>query len=416
MNDAPEGRADIFNRAWKIIEQDSSIPPENKAGILKMIEALMKAADIPPADDQTQAVTREIISKHALLMLVKQQADELETLKNLSLNLTSSLDLQTILDAVVSEAMRLVKNSHSAHIYLYSEGYLSFGASLTSTGEINKPFSTPRPNGLTSLAVNSGEQIIVEDISSHSLYENAPSEWTGSIISIPLKSNKAIVGVMNLSRIITGGFPASELRLLGLLADQAAVAISNARLHKVVKDLANTDSVTGLPNRRALDERLLEEVRYAKRMGTEFAVVMMDMDGFKNVNDTFGHALGDEVLNSLFNYLADNMRETDFLARYGGDELTLVMRNTGVENAEIVTRKVIDLVKDYKFPFPSNQPIDIGITAGIAVYPVHTRIPGDLLRAADAALYQGKKHHRGSYVVARKSTGPLDAVTTIRRR
>ena len=101
------------------------------------------------------------------------------------------------------------------------------------------------------------------------MYKNAPREWTGSIISIPLKSGDSIVGVMNLSRFITGAFPASELRLLDMLADQAAVAISNARLHTVVKEPANTDSVTSLPNRRALDERLEEEIHYAQRMNTE---------------------------------------------------------------------------------------------------------------------------------------------------
>jgi diguanylate cyclase (GGDEF)-like protein len=142
---------------------------------------------------------------------------------------------------------------------------------------------------------------------------------------------------------------------------------------------------------------------------------MMDLDGFKNVNDIFGHAVGDEVLHSLFNYLAETVRETDFLARYGGDELTLVMRNSGLEAAEIVTSKMIDSVKDYKFPFPGNQHVKLGITAGIAIYPLHTRIAGDLLRAADAALYQGKKHHRGAYVIAKKNTGPLNAATLVKQ-
>lgn len=414
MSAERKDKNDVFHRAWKIIEQDTSIPLEDKEGVLKLIQVLIEAAESSPyprsKDNQIKTFTQEIISKHSLMTMVKQLADELDALKNLSLNLTSSLDLQTVLDAVVGEAMRLVKNARTAHIYLYSDGALSFGASLNIDGVINKPFSTPRANGITNLAINNGTQIIVEDISTHPLYKNAPKDWAGSIISIPLKSNNSTVGVMNLSRSISGEFTKSELRLLGLLADQAAVAISNARLHKVVKDLANTDSVTGLPNRRALDERLEEEIRYTKRMKTDFAVIMMDLDGFKNVNDTYGHAVGDEVLHSLFNYLADNMRETDFLARYGGDELTLVMRNAGLETAEAVMRKILELVKEYKFPFPDHKPVKLGITAGIAIYPIHTRNAGDLLRAADAALYQGKKHHRGTYVVA-KGTGPLDALT-----
>ncbi|MDD2923513.1 MAG: sensor domain-containing diguanylate cyclase [Anaerolineales bacterium] len=418
MDADSKNKTDVFNRAWKIIEQDTSIPPEDKESILKLIKALIEAAESAPYPNQKNApvktFTQEIISRHALMSMVKQQADELDALKDLSLNLTSSLDLQTVLNAVVSEAMRLVRNARAAHIYLYSNRELSFGASLNVSGVVNKPISTPRPNGITYLAAHSGERIIVEDMANHPLYKNAPKEWAGSIVSIPLRSNDSIVGVMNLSRSITGGFNKSEMRLLGLLADQAAVAISNARLHKIVKDLANTDSITGLPNRRALDERLQEEVRYAQRMRTEFAVVMMDLDGFKNVNDTFGHAVGDDVLRSLFNYLARNMRETDFLARYGGDELTLVMRNTGLKDAEAVAHKIIELVQNYKFPFPNNREINLGITAGIAVYPLHTRITGDLLRAADAALYQGKKHRRGEFIIAKGVTGPLGAVTLLR--
>src|SRR5690606_22742950 len=172
----------------------------------------------------------------------------------------------------------------------------------------------------TALVAKSGKQIMVEDMSNHPLFKNIPKNWNGSIIGIPLKFKDEIVGVMNLSRTVTGHFSRSEIRLISLLADQAAVAIFNASLYKRVTHMANTDSVTGLPNRRALDERLHEEWRYASRTGSEFAVVMMDLDGFKTVNDNFGHNVGDDLLYSLFNFRAQKMRGSDFLARYGGDE------------------------------------------------------------------------------------------------
>jgi diguanylate cyclase (GGDEF)-like protein len=220
---------------------------------------------------------------------------------------------------------------------------------------------------------------------------------------------------MNLSRSTIGGFTRAELRLLGLLSDQAAVAISNASLHKLVAEQANTDSVTGLPNRRALDERLQEDIRYAKRMGSSFSVVMMDLDGFKNVNDTHGHVVGDEILHSLFNALAENIRPTDFLARYGGDELTLITREADQAVAEVVTQKIIQLVRNYVPPIPGNKNIKLGITCGIALYPTHASNAGDLLRASDAALYQAKKHHRGSYSIAKGVTGPLHPITIPRK-
>ena len=416
-----ERQKNIFHRAREIIKQDDSIAEEEKEGIFKLIQVLVEVADLGPSkqgkdESSSTAFTQEIISRHALMAAVKQQIDELDSLKKLSLNVTSSLDLQTVLDTVVAEAMRLVKNARAAHIFLYSHGKLEFGSSLTAEGSKNMPISMPRKEGLTATVVGSGVPIIVEDITNHPLYEKSPQDWSGSIIGVPLKFNKSIVGVMNLSRSIAGGFTRAELRLIGLLADQAAVAISNASLHQQVAAQANTDSVTGLPNRRALDERLQEEIRYARRMNTMFSVVMMDLDGFKTVNDTFGHVIGDELLYSLFNHLAENIRPTDFLARYGGDELTLITREADQEMAERVTQKIIDLVKDYKPAFMENKTIQLGITAGIAIYPTHLKTAGDLLRAADAALYQAKKHNRGQYSVAKVATGPLDPITIPRKQ
>ncbi|MCE7859414.1 MAG: GGDEF domain-containing protein [Chloroflexi bacterium CFX2] len=403
----------VFSRAWEIISHDNSIPPEEKKAILKLIQVLIEARERFPDPQKTEGdnvkpITQEIISKHSLMSTVKHQADELDALQRISLNLTSNLDLQKVLDAMVTEAINLVKNAHAVHFYLFDRGTLEFGASLNVNGERNKPISTPRKEGLTHSVVKTGKPIIVEDISTHPIYKDRPAGWAGSIIGIPLKFKDEILGVMNLSRTVTGRFSRSELRLINLLADQAAVAIYNARLYKRLSQMANTDSVTGLPNRRALDERLQEEWRLAQQTGLPFTVVMMDLDGFKGVNDNFGHNVGDELLYSLFNFLAQRMRSSDFLARYGGDELTLVMRSTDIEAAQTVTRKVIELMTEYRFPFPTGKEMKLGITAGIAVYPTHALNPSDLLRAADSALYHAKKYNRGQFTLAKGVTGKLN--------
>lgn len=420
MKNKSEDQDGIFHRAWEIINNDTTIPSEEKEGIMKLIRVLLEAAESSPypgeKSNQAKTFTQEIISRHSLITMVKQQADELDALKKLSLNLTSSLDHQTVLDAIVNEAMRLVKHARAAHIFLYVHGRLDFGASLTAKGERNKPFAMPRMDGLTYSVANNRQQIIIEDMANDPLYKGLNTNWDGSIIGIPLLFNNSIVGVMNLSRSTIGGFSSAELRLLGLLADQAAVAISNVSLHKQVTEQANTDSVTGLPNRRALDERLEEDIRHAKRMSSEFSVVMMDLDGFKNVNDTHGHVIGDEILRFLFNYLAENIRDTDFLARYGGDELTLIIRDADQAVAENVTQKIIELVNEYNPTIPGIKNIKLGITAGIAIYPAHSKNASDLLRAADAALYQAKKYHRGSFSFAKGATGELDPITVQRKK
>ena len=119
----------------------------------------------------------------------------------------------------------------------------------------------PQIQWITYTVARQGETITVEDMQNHPIFTNAPQTWTGSIISIPLKVGDIVVGVINLARSSMGGFSNSELRLLGLLSDQAAVAISNANLHQMISYQAYSDTFTGLPNRRALDERLEEEVQ-----------------------------------------------------------------------------------------------------------------------------------------------------------
>ena len=356
---------------------------------------------------ESRILAEKLISSQALLSLATQQADELDALKILSLNLTASLDLPTVLDAVVKEAMRLVNNARTAHIFLYINNKLEFGSSLDSGGQRNRVFSQPREDGLTETVARNGKIIIVEDMKNHSLYKNAPPDWSGSIIGMPLKMGEKVVGVMNLSRDRIGGFSTSELRLLYMLANQAAVAISNASLHQSISKKAYTDTVTGLPNRRALDEHLEAEIINARRTTSPFAAIMMDLDGFKSVNDTFGHDIGDQVLRVVFNVIASGIRSSDFIARYGGDEITLLLAKSDAQAARLVTEKILENLANFEYKAPDGKSIKLGISGGIAIYPTHGRSGSELLRAADAALYEAKKRQRGTFFLAKATTGPL---------
>ena len=408
-----DARLEILNQARGLVAGIPNISPAQSEELLKLLQVLIEAiernAGTEEASRQVRPLAEGLIQNRNLVFTLKQQADELDALKKLSLNLTSSLDLQTVLDAVVTEAMRLVKNARTAHIFLYENGKLEFGASLNDDGMRNTPLALPRSYGLTYTVARNGEQIIIEDMQKHPFYSNTPGDWLGSIIGIPLKFNDNIVGVMNLSRSTRGGFSASELRLLGLLADQAAVAISNASLHQTVSRQAYSDMVTGLPNRRALDERLDEEVIKARRTGNTFAVIMVDVDGFKSVNDTYGHAVGDQVLRGIFNFLATGLRSTDFLARYGGDELTLILSQSDPPAAVIVVQKILEMVQQFVFEAPNGDKIHLGLSCGMAMFPVHANTAANLLRAADEALYRAKKQQRGSFLTARGFTGELRA-------
>ena len=404
-----DSRLETLKEAKRSLEK-GGIEPNDREELIALLGILISAIDKAGGNEEDEelslSLASSLVSSQALLSLLKQQSAELDALRKLSLNLTSSLDMPTVLDAIVQEAMRLVNNTRAVHIFLYRNQVLEFGAALKSDGSTTL-FSVPRQDGLTYAVARGEKTIVVEDMKSHPIYQNAPSSWEGSIIGIPLKMNKQVVGVMNLSRSIVGGFTSAELRLLNLLADQAAVAISNASLHQQISRKAYSDTVTGLPNRRALDERLEKELQMSRRSGQSFAIIMMDLDGFKAVNDTYGHTLGDQVLRVFFNYMAQGMRTTDFLARYGGDELTLIMSQTNLASAVLVGEKITEKMKKFFFKAPDDKRITLGISGGIAVYPNHGHTAAELLRAADEALYRAKRHERGKFLEAKAEPGAL---------
>ncbi len=354
-------------------------------------------------------ISSNILESQHLLIMLRQQTAELNALRRLSLHLSSSLDLSTVLRAVVSDARDLLENSRTVHIFLYNrqKDLLEFGAALDESGLKEKSFAEPRQNGLTYQVARRAETIIVPDMKKDPIYKDAPPEWNGSILGMPLKFEDTVVGVMSISRTVPGDFSKSDLRFLYLLAEQAAVAISNARIHAQISKEANSDTLTGLPNRRALDEHLESELASAHRTGHSFATVMMDLDGFKEVNDQYGHAVGDEVLQRLFTYLAKGLRTSDFLARYGGDELTLVLHQSDMPATKLVTDKMLDKLDKFVFTLPDGQELNIGMSGGIALFPIHGQTASQLLRAADAALYRSKKHQRGNFTIAKPVTGHL---------
>jgi len=401
-------RLNILKEAYQVLERQGESPIAREY-LLKLLDILATSLEkySPGSDGREEELARQLIEHRSLLLMLKQQTDELDALKKLSINLTSSLDLPDVLDAVVTEAMRLVVNTRDVNIFLYKNQKLSFGAALDADGTRNKLWSKPRSNGLTYTVARSGQTVLVENVREHPLFQNITETWSGSIIGMPLKVGDMVVGVMNLSRSKSGPFSPSELRLLSLLADQAAVAISNASLHQLISRQAYSDTLTGLPNRRALDERLEEEVMAARRNNYSFAVIMMDLDGFKDVNDTYGHSTGDDVLRLVFNQMARGVRNTDFLARYGGDELTLILSQSDLSSAQIVSEKIVEGMKKLKPKLPDGRKFILSISGGIALYPIHGRTGPDLLRAADTALYQAKKYNRGTFQIARGVTAPL---------
>lgn len=356
--------------------------------------------EVRQAVEEVQPALVQVLSRQAAIALMRvkevqhlrRRASMLETLRQITLTMTASLELSEVLSHILESVDRLLQgNLENAHIFLHEDGQLHFGAARFRGRPQHEPFTTPRPDGLTARVARQGRPIVVLNTASDPLFAPWPA-WRGSILGLPLKIGERVVGVMNIAHRYPNAFGTEELQMLQLLADQAAIAIENARLHRLVTDQAVTDELTRLPNRRALDARLEEEIQRARRYGGHFSVMMLDLNGFKHINDHFGHPVGDRVLRQIAARMRRALRESDFLARYGGDEFAIILPQSDAEAARAVARKISDTISGTPLDLPDSSSTLLTLGIGVACYPQHGETAAELLRAADSALYVAKDH------------------------
>jgi diguanylate cyclase (GGDEF)-like protein len=214
----------------------------------------------------------------------------------------------------------------------------------------------------------------------------------GSLLSLPVVHQGRLLGVLNLQRSGTDAFAAEEVELLAAVADQAAMAIQNARLHAETVALSITDALTGLANRRHLFRQLEQEVARTARFRTQVALVMLDLDHFKELNDAAGHIAGDAVLRQVAEVLRGQVRRVDIVARYGGEEFCLVLPQVSKADAVEVAEKLRRSIAEQSFSHAA--PGSITASAGVAHLPTDAGTLETLLEAADAALYASKRRGR----------------------
>ena len=196
-------------------------------------------------------------------------------------------------------------------------------------------------------------------------------------------------------------FQVGERDLFHYLAAQAAVSIENVDLHETVQRQAVTDELTGLFNHRRFQEALENEVERARRFDQELGLVMLDIDNFKQVNDTYGHQQGDLVLREVARVLREFSREIDEPARYGGEELAVVLPQTDLDGAFNLAERVRVGIEQLELPLLEG-PGTMSVTAsfGVAVFPECAGDPKRLVGAADAALYEAKQSGKNNVVRA----------------
>jgi diguanylate cyclase (GGDEF)-like protein len=191
------------------------------------------------------------------------------------------------------------------------------------------------------------------------------------------------------------------------LGSQASIALENVRLHRLVARQASTDGLTELANRREFEDSLANEISRAERFGGTLALILADLDNFKQVNDRFGHQAGDEVLRSFADILRETMRDIDVAARYGGEEFAILLPQTDIGGAEALAERLREAVEARAMAEVADGPVTVTSSFGVASFPEASTGLG-LFAAADEALYRAKRAGKNCVVCA-ETNGPVRA-------
>ena len=220
-----------------------------------------------------------------------------------------------------------------------------------------------------------------------------------SFLAVPLKAQKRVSGALLLTRQ-GDSFSARELRLLRIYCNQAAVVLENAMVHERVENLAATDGLTGLFNRRYFDSAFARELSRCERNTSSLALLIADIDHFKSFNDTYGHAMGDLVLKKVAGILAGAIRKGDVLARFGGEEFVVILPNVTAKGALESAERLRESVAAVAI-HPGGPRKRVTVSIGAALFPAVAADSESLLKAADEALYEAKHLGRNQVVAKR---------------
>ncbi|MEE3195622.1 MAG: sensor domain-containing diguanylate cyclase, partial [Candidatus Neomarinimicrobiota bacterium] len=218
-----------------------------------------------------------------------------------------------------------------------------------------------------------------------------------SILSIPIRYDNNILGAISIERLEESIFSSKDIQFLELLADTMGSILAWKNEYLKMYKSAIHDGLTDLLNHKAYKERLAEELSRAKRFKQSLVLLILDLDKFKRINDTYGHLYGDYVLSEISKILKDSVRNIDICARYGGEEFAIVLVNTDVENAQPVAERIIEKVSEFHF---NKDGIEerMTISAGMSEYPMHSIEMKELIAHADLAMYEVKKNGGNSII------------------
>jgi diguanylate cyclase (GGDEF)-like protein/PAS domain S-box-containing protein len=349
--------------------------------------------------------THQDITERKLIEKSEREQRRLaETLREVGLALTTQLDPDAVLDALMEQINRIVPYD-SINIMLLEDGHLKvnrqkgyeqFGAdSATNAVEAHiddlhyfKVMLASRLPAVVRDTIKDPDWVVIE-----------ASQHVKSWLGAPIIVRGELIGFLSIDKAESGFYSAKHVERIKPLAAHAGLAIENARLHSETEYQATHDGLTGLPNRVLLIDRLHHALRVAHRNNDRVAVLFIDLDGFKAINDTHGHDVGDWLLQEVARRLKESIRESDTVARIGGDEFTIILEKLSMDDGSfIVAEKVRAAVAE---PYMWEE-TEMGVSAsiGIACYPVHGRNAEILLKMADQAMYQAKHLGKNKIVIS----------------
>ncbi|TDB70182.1 diguanylate cyclase [Micromonospora sp. KC723] len=316
--------------------------------------------------------------------------------------LASTHDLQRILRVILRSAIAAT-GARAGAVLLLDSGDVLVGRcaeGLAGRLPVGEPLRVPVGAGVIGLVAATGEarRGRVEPADAPA---GEPRCETYVAVPFAAPAADAAVGVLVLYDRLGGAeFDDDDLATLRTFAGHAAVAVENVRVHEEAQRLSMTDPLTGLWNYRYLRESLRREVERANRFGRTLSILVLDLDRFKRVNDSYGHAAGDAVLAEFAKRLRGEIREVDLAFRQGGEEFVLLLPETDARGAAIVAERLGAALRDTPITVDEELAIPVTVSIGIAVYPDHAGTGQEVLDAADEALYAAKAAGRDAYRIA----------------
>ena len=336
----------------------------------------------------------------------RREAGEVAVFQELGKALTSSLQLDQVLRTIMEKIDEFLRPDNWSLLLLdEAKQELYFELAVGKASQALKDVRIKMGQGIGGWVAQHGEAVIVSDTSKDTRFFGKVDEKTKmetrSIVAVPVKFRENCLGVIELINCVgPDGFDPRDLKLLEALSDFAAIALENARHVKRIHELTIKDDCTSLYNARHMGFILDTEIYRSQRYNYEFSIVFIDLDHFKQVNDTHGHLVGSRLLAEMGDALKTNCRLIDFAFRYGGDEFVILLPQTSKDNAIKVARRLHRLIRDSVWLTKEGLNIHVTPSVGLASYPVDSRTKEGLLHLADEAMYLVKNTNRDNVAVA----------------